>query len=65
MVEDSVRTNEKRLKDYKGYEIWKIEDFDIFDHKISTLYEVADEDDAIDFFKTLAEAKRYIDTILA
>ena len=64
MVENSARTKETQLKDYKGFEIWKIEDFNIFDRKISTLYEVADDEDAIDFFRTLSEAKKYIDTIL-
>ena len=59
------RTVEKQLKDYKGYEIWKHTDYDWNDKKLETSYMVTDGEDAIDFFGSLAEAKKYISTVLA
>lgn len=55
---------EKRLNDYNGYEIWKIWDIKSDGKKINVQYQVADEDDAIDFFDTLKDARRYIDMVL-
>ena len=54
-----------QLKNYKGYEIWKIWDIDAMGKRKNVQYEVADDDNAIDFFDTLSEAKKYIDTVLA
>ena len=59
-----VDYGEKRLNDYNGYEIWKIWDITSGGKKVNIQYQVADEDDAIDFFDTLKDAKRYIDTVL-
>lgn len=64
-MDNVFRTEEKQLKDYKGYEIWKLTDYDYYGKKLKTTYEVADEEDAIDFFGSLAEAKKYISTVLA
>lgn len=58
------RTKETQLKDYNGYEIWKIEDYNHSNKKINTVYMVEDEDDVINVFKTLNDAKQYIDRVL-
>ncbi len=55
----------KRLKMYKGYNIDKIWDITSAGKKVNIQYQVSDNDEnAIDFFATLAEAKKYIDTVL-
>lgn len=60
-----VGSDEKRLNDYKGYEIWKLWDIDYRGNKVNVLYQVSGDDDwAIDYFKTLKEAKAYIDNVL-
>ena len=60
-----VGSDEKRLNDYKGYEIWKLWDIDYKGNKVNILYQVSTDDDwAIDYFKTLKEAKAYIDNVL-
>ena len=64
-MKDMIATYDlKQLKSYKGYEIWKIWDVTFSGRKVNIQYEVADEDDAIDFFKTLAEARAFIDNVL-
>lgn len=54
-----------QLKDFMGYEIWKIWDITSSGKKVNVQYEVADEEDAIDFFQTLEDAKNYIKRVLA
>lgn len=55
----------KKLKDYKGYGIEKIWDITYTGKKVNMQYQVSDNDEnAIDYFSTLAEAKHYIDTVL-
>lgn len=55
----------KTLKSYKGYEIDKIWDITSTGKKVNIQYQVSDNDEnAIDYFETLADAKRYIDNVL-
>lgn len=61
-----VDYDSKKMKDYKGYEIEKIWDITYTGEKVNVQYQVSDNDgNAIDYFNTLAEAKNYINTILA
>lgn len=59
-----VDYEQKQLKSYKGYEIWKVWDITDDGRRINIQYEVADDEDAIDFFSTLQEAKNYINNVL-
>lgn len=60
-----VGSDSKSLNDYKGYQIEKIWDIDYKGNKVNIQYQVADDSDwAIDYFKTLKEAKAYIDNVL-
>lgn len=60
-----VDYDSKSLKAYKGYEIDKIWDITSAGKKVNIQYQVSDDDEnAIDYFSTLAEAKKYIDTVL-
>lgn len=60
-----VDYDSKTLKMYKGYNIDKIWDITSAGKKVNTQYQVSDDDEnAIDYFATLAEAKKYIDTVL-
>ncbi len=55
----------KSLSPYKGYNIEKIWDITSTGKKVNTTYQISDsEENAIDYFDTLAEAKKYIDTVL-
>lgn len=56
----------RRLKAYKGYNITKIWDITVTGKKINTQYIVSDdvENQIINVLKSLAEAKKYIDTVL-
>lgn len=54
-------TIEKRLKDYKGYQVWKITD-NKGTRNEKTTYMLNDYDDNnINCFATLAELKRFAD----
>lgn len=64
MAKQIIDYGEKQLNDYKGFEIWKIWDITITGEKVNIQYQVADNDDAIDFFDTLKLAKQYIDNVL-
>ena len=60
-----ISSDSKELKSYKGYQIDKIWDIDYKGRKVNIQYQVSDNDDwAIDYFPTLQEAKKYIDTVL-
>jgi hypothetical protein len=55
----------KTLKPYKGFNIDKIWDIDAWGHRVNIQYQVSDNDEnAIDYFETLKDAKKYIDTVL-
>lgn len=59
-----IETVEKRLKDYKGYQVYKIID-NKGTNKEEITYMLNDQDDNnIDCFKTLVSLKKYVDTIL-
>lgn len=52
-------TIEKRLKDYKGYQVWKITDNKGL-HSETTTYMLNDQDgDNIDCFNSLAALKKF------
>lgn len=54
-------TIEKRLKDYKGYQVYKITD-NKGTHKETTTYMLNDQDDNnINCFTTLAALKKFAD----
>ena len=56
-----VETVEKRLKDYKGFEVWKITD-NKGNRKEEVTYMLNDLDgNNIDCFKTLKELKQFAD----
>lgn len=61
-----VGSDEKRLNDYKGYQIWKIWDIDYKGNKVNIQYQVCNQDDdwVLDFYPTLKEAKNDIDAML-
>lgn len=60
-----IGSDSKKLNDYKGYQMDKIWDIDYKGNKVNIQYQVSDNDDwAIDYFPTLKEAKKYIDTVL-
>lgn len=56
-------TIEKRLKDYKGYQVWKVTDNKgLHDEEIT--YMLNDQnDDNINCFTSLADLKKYADTL--
>lgn len=58
---------DKEMKPYKGYRIfktWEADDFKSRPIPGTVLYMVCDDEDAIgDCYKTIREAHRYIDTI--
>ena len=56
-------TIEKRLKDYKGYQVWKVTDNKgLHDEEIT--YMLNDQnDDNINRFTSLADLKKYADTL--
>lgn len=57
-------TIEKRLKDYKGYQVWKVIDNKGL-HDETTTYMLNDQDgDNINCFSTLKELKEYVDVVL-
>lgn len=55
---------EKRLKDYKGFQVWKIIDNKGTKKEETTYMLNDDEDNNINCFKLLAELKKYVDTVL-
>ena len=58
-----METIEKRLKDYKGYELYKV--YDKHNGKIKNLVYMANtkEGDNVNCMANLSELKRYIDTL--
>lgn len=56
-------TIEKRLKDYKGYQVWKVTDNKgLHDEEIT--YMLNDQNgDNINCFTSLADLKKYADTL--
>jgi hypothetical protein len=57
-------TIEKRLKDYKGYQVWKVTDNKGF-HDEEITYMLNDQDgDNINCFSSLANLKRHVDNVL-
>lgn len=60
--DEIITTEEKRLKDVNGYEIWKIIDNKGMRNQQIT-YAVQDEEDMIDCFKTLKEAQEFAKTL--
>lgn len=56
--DEIITTEEKRLKDVNGFEIWKITDNKGMRNQQIT-YAVQDEEDMIDCFKTLKEAQEF------
>lgn len=58
------KTIEKRLKDYKDYQVYKITD-NKGTKKETITYMLNDQDDNnIDCFNTLLELKKYVDRVL-
>lgn len=56
-------TIERRLKDYKGYQVWKVIDNKGL-HDETTTYMLNDQDgDNINCFASLAGLKKYADTL--
>lgn len=53
-----LTTEEKRLKDVNGYEIWKVTDNKGMRNQQVT-YLVQDEEDCLNCFSTLKEAQKY------
>lgn len=57
-------TIERRLSDYKGYQVWKVIDNKGMRNE-ETTYMLNDEDDNnINCFRTLVELKKYVDKIM-
>lgn len=57
-------TIERRLKDYKGYQVWKVIDNKGLRNETTT-YMLDDQDDNnINCFDTLAKLKKYVDAIM-
>lgn len=54
-------TVEKRLKDYKGYQVWKITDNKGCTNEETTYMLNNQEGDNINCFSTLAEFRKYVD----
>ena len=55
---------EKKLKDYKGFSVWKITDNKGMKNETITYMLNDSEENNINCFETLAELKKYVDTIL-
>lgn len=56
-------TIEKRLKDYKGFEVWKVTDNKGLRNEITTYMLNDSEGNNINCFSTLKELKQYADTL--
>lgn len=59
-----METIEKRLKDYKGFQVWKITDNKGMKNETITYMLNDSEENNINCFGTLAELKKYVDTVL-
>ena len=57
------KTIEKRLKDYKGFEVWKVTDNKGLRNETTTYMLNDSEGNNINCFSTLKELKQYADTL--
>ena len=60
--DEIITTEERRLKDVNGYEIWKIIDNKGMRNQQIT-YFVQDDEDVLNVFRTLKEAQAYARTM--
>lgn len=59
-----METNEKKMKDYKGFSVWKVTDNKGMKNETITYMLNDSEENNINCFETLAELKKYVDTVL-
>ena len=56
-------TIEKRLKDYRGFEVWKVTDNKGLRNEATTYMLNDSEGNNINCFKTLKDLKQYVDAL--